>query len=415
MLVRRQPDLSRRWVVVGAAAVIVGLGMGALFSLSVFLKPMQASMGWSRTQISTVALLNWIAVGVGSFVWGALSDRWGTRAVAVAGGLLLGLGLVVSSQVTTLRQFCLTFGFGVGLAVGAFYAPLTATATKWFVTNRGLAVAVVSAGSGLGMFVVAPLSRWLISLFDWRLAMVLLGDLVWLVIVPMALLVRNAPAEGGPTAASESGLALGTGAVTAAGRIPEPNVSLQEIGRSPQFWLLGLTHFICCTAHSGPIFHMVAHAMDQGIGKMVAATVFGLSGLASIAGRIGSGMIADRLGAKRTLLSFLTLQAVVILLYLFAGDATGFYLLAVVFGIGYGGVMPVYALLTRECFGARAMGGAYGGIFMLQAIGMGIGAFGGGWFYDRLGTYTWLFMTSSAIGLAAILLALTLRPPRAAP
>jgi len=90
------------WIVVAAAAAIVGLGMGALFSLGVFLKPMAESMGWSRGAISSVALLNWIAMGLGSFVWGALSDRLGTRAVAVAGGLLLGLGLVLSSQARAL-------------------------------------------------------------------------------------------------------------------------------------------------------------------------------------------------------------------------------------------------------------------------------------------------------------------------
>src|SRR5207249_8115381 len=101
-------------------------------------------------------------------------------------------GLVLSSQVATLGQFYVTFGVLVGFAVGAFYAPLTATATKWFTTNRGLAVGVVSAGIGLGTFLMAPLSRWLTSLFDWRVAMLLLGDLAWLVVIPVALLIRNA-------------------------------------------------------------------------------------------------------------------------------------------------------------------------------------------------------------------------------
>src|SRR6476661_7066476 len=97
-----QRALSPGWVVVAAAAVIICVGMGSLFSLGVFLVPIERSMGWSRGAISTVALLNWIAMGLGSFVWGALSDRLGTRAVAVAGGLLLGLGLVLSSQVRAL-------------------------------------------------------------------------------------------------------------------------------------------------------------------------------------------------------------------------------------------------------------------------------------------------------------------------
>src|SRR3989441_5080476 len=111
------------WVVLGAAATVIAVGMGALFSLAVFLKPIEESMKWSRSAISSVALINWIAMGLGSFLWGMLSDRIGTRIVAIAGGFLLGLGLVLSSQATTIGQFSVTFGIVVGFAVGAFYAP----------------------------------------------------------------------------------------------------------------------------------------------------------------------------------------------------------------------------------------------------------------------------------------------------
>src|SRR6266511_418241 len=190
-----QRRLFYGWVVVGASALIVCVGMGALFSLGVFLKPMADTMGWSRAAISSVALLNWIAMGLGSFFWGALSDRIGTRGVAVGGGLLLGLGLVLSSQVQALWQLYVTFGFMVGFAVGAFYAPLTSTATKWFTARLGLAVALVSSGIGVGILAIAPLARALTSLWDWRVALLVIGDLAWLIIVPVALVIRERPGE----------------------------------------------------------------------------------------------------------------------------------------------------------------------------------------------------------------------------
>jgi predicted MFS family arabinose efflux permease len=385
-------DLSSGWTIVAAAMVIVGFGVGALFSLAVFLKPMQDSMAWSRAAISAVALWMWVAYGTGSLMWGMLADRWGARRVVIAGGFLLGLGLVASSRVTSLWQFYAAFGGVVGVAAGAFYAPLTTTTTRWFTANRGLAVAIVSAGTGLGTFVVSPLTRWLISSYDWRLAMLILGDLVWLVIIPLGLLVKDAPGQG----------------VGAA----DPNVPLAEIWRSPQFWLIALTHFTCCIAHSGPIFHMVTYAIDQGIPSMAAATVLGVSGLASLIGRVFSGIAADRWGSKPTLIAMLSLQAPAIFLYLFTSSAGAFYALAMLFGASYGGVMPMYALLTREYFGARAMGTAYGAIFMLQAIGMGLGAYGGGWFHDHLGTYAWLFGSATAVAGVAILFALPLRSSR---
>jgi MFS family permease len=126
-------------------------------------------------------------------------------------------------------------------------------------------------------------------------------------------------------------------------------------------------------------------------------------------------MLADRIGAKPTLVGGLALQAGVILLYLLAGDAATFYLLGLAFGTFYGGVMPLYALVTRESFGEKVMGSAYGGVFLVSTLGMGLGSFAGGVIYDRLGGYAWLFLASAAIGGLAALLALTFRPPRAVP
>jgi len=393
------------WVVLGAAFAIITMAIGTIFALGVFLKPIEEAMGWSRGAISSAALLNWLIVGLGSFVSGVVSDRVGTRTVVLAGGVLLGLGLVLGSQVSTLWQFYLTFGLLVGVGVSAFYVPLTATATRWFSARRGLAVAIVSAGNGLGVFLLSPLSRFLISEFDWRTAMLILGDLAWLVVIPAGLLIRNSPQDVGAVAHGEA----------AAQASPTPSATAASALRSGPFWTIALTHFACCAAHSGPIFHMVAHAMDQGVAKMAAATVLGASGFASIFGRLGTGLLADRFGARQTLVVGLSLQALMILLFLSAGDLASFYGLALAFGVAYGGVMPLYALLTREHFGERVMGTAYGGVFFISSIGMGVGSYAGGYVFDLLGSYRWLYLGSFAVGLAAALLALTLRRPALVP
>ena len=390
-----QRSVSYGWVVVAASAIITCIGVGALFSLGVFLAPIERAMGWSRGAISTVALLNWIAMGVGSFAWGALSDRIGGRGVALAGGGLLGLALVLASQAQTLWQFYVTFGVLVGLAVGAFYAPLTATATKWFTARRGLAVALVSSGIGLGILLIAPLARALTSAWDWRIALLVLGDLAWVVVIPTALLIRDEPDGVSPRDAGAAG----------------PGYSRGQVLKAPQFWAIALTHFACCAAHSGPIFHMVTHATDQGVAAMTAATALGVSGLTSIAGRIGGGLIADRVGVKPTLIAGLALQAVMIALYLAAREAWTFYALAVVFGIAYGGVMPLYALVTREYFGDKVMGTAYGAVFLVSSLGMGVGSLAGGVIYDRFGAYAWLFLGSAIVASMAVVLAFTFRRP----
>jgi MFS family permease len=386
------------WVVVAVGIVITCVGFGAMLTLSIFLQPMAEAMGWSRTGIAAAAMLNFLCMGVGAFMWGALSDRYGTRTVVLCGGVLLGLGMVLASRATTLLQFQLLFGVIVGVASGSFYAPLTAATAKWFTRNRSLAVALVSAGLSVGSTVMAPLSRWLISTYDWRTAMLVIGDLVWLVIIPAAFLVRNPPAA---SAAARS-------AAASAG----PDLSIGQVLRTPQFAAIALTHFACCAAHSGPIFHMVTHAIDRGVPVMAAATVLSAAGLASLTGKIGCGIFADRVGAKRTLLAGLALQAVAISLYLFTSGLGTFYALALVFGFAYGGVMPLYAILVRDHFGERVMGSAFGAVSLAATLGMALGPWLGGALFDAVGSYAWMFIGSSAIGLGAFAIAFTLRTPR---
>jgi MFS family permease len=389
---------SYGWVVLGAAFVIITLAVGTLFSLAVFLKPLEDSVGWARSSVSAIALLNWIAMGLGSFLAGYLSDRFGARPVVVGGGVLLGAGLVLSGRTEALWQFYVTFGVLVGFGVSCFYVPLTVTVIRWFDHRRGLAASIVSSGNGLGTLALAPLTRWLINNYDWRTAFLILGELALVVVIPAALLLRRAPAA----------------ALPASQPAPEPGLTARRLWTFWPFWAIALTHFACCAAHSGPIFHMVSHAMDQGVPALAAAGALGISGLTSIIGRVGTGMVADRVGAKRTLIVGLILQAMTIFLYVFAGDAGTLYALAMVFGVAYGSVMPLYAVVTREYFGDRAMGTAYGGVFFISCIGMGIGSYAGGIIHDVFGSYLWLFLGSGAIATMAIVMALTLRPPRTA-
>src|SRR5256885_15915403 len=134
--------ISYGWVIVGAGIVVTCIGLGAMLSLSVFLAPMSAAMGWSRTGISIAALLNFLSMGIGSFFWGALSDRFGTRAVVLCGGVLLRLGLVTASQAATLGQFHILLGVIVGFAAGSLYTPMKASAARWLTRKptRGVAV-----------------------------------------------------------------------------------------------------------------------------------------------------------------------------------------------------------------------------------------------------------------------------------
>jgi MFS family permease len=228
--------------------------------------------------------------------------------------------------------------------------------------------------------------------------MLLLGDLVWIVVIPAALLVRNPPAHAAARGVSGSG--------------GEPGPTVGQALRTPQFLAIALTHFACCAAHSGPIFHMVTNAIDHGVSAMAAATVFSVAGAASFSGKIVCGLVADRVGAKRTLVAGLAVQAAGISLYLITSQLGAFYAVAAMFGFAYGGVMPLYAVVVREYFGERIMGAVFGAVSTVATLGMALGPVAGGWLYDAFGSYAFMFIGSFAIGLGSVAVAITFRPPR---
>jgi MFS family permease len=386
---------SYGWVIVAAGALMTCVALGAMFSLAVFLEPLATATGWSRAGISSAMTLNFLVMGLGGFGWGVASDRFGTRIVVVLGALLLGLALLLASRAASLLQFQLTYGILVGLAASAFFAPMIAATTAWFEDNRSLAVSLVSAGMGVAPMTISPLARWLISTYDWRTAMLTIAIVAWSLLLPAALLVRRPPAATLLQSAAREGASA---------------VSAIEALRSPQFLVLGLTFFACCAAHSGPIFHMVSYAIFCGVPAMAAVSIYSLEGLAGLGGRLLLGVLADRLGAKPVLIAGLLVQALAIASYAFVSQLGEFYVLAVLFGTAYGGVMPLYAVLAREYFGQHLMGTVFGAATMLSSLGMAFGPLAGGWVFDTFAAYSWLFIGSFAVGLGAAAIALAFPP-----
>ncbi|CDX19092.1 Transporter [Mesorhizobium plurifarium] len=389
---------SYRWVIVAAGALMTCVALGAMFSLAIFLEPMSLDTNWSRTGISSAMTLNFLVMGLGGFAWGAIYDRVGARPVVLAGAVLLGLSLVVASRATSLIVFQLSYGVIVGLAASAFFAPMIALTTAWFDTNRSLAVSLVSAGMGVAPMTISPFARWLITAYDWRTAMFDIGVMAWVLLLPAVLLVRQPPA----TVAASDGTPLPAA--------NDPGMSVGQALRSPQFIVLGLTFFACCAAHSGPIFHMVSYAMSCGVAPMAAVSIYSVEGLAGLGGRVLYGVLGDRLGVKPVLVAGLAIQGLVIAAYLTVGQLEQFYLLAVIFGATYGGVMPLYAVLAREYFGLRIIGTVLGAATMLSSLGMSLGPLAGGMIYDATASYHWLFIGSALIGLGAAGIAIAFPP-----
>lgn len=183
-----------RWVIVAAGGLLGCVAIGALFSLPVLLRPIALDTGWSTTGVSTAMTVAFVAMAVGSMLWGALSDRIGPRRVVMIGTLLLAAGLTLASLATSLPAFQLCFGAIVGVSAAAIFAPLMACVTGWFDTRRSLAVSLVSAGMGMAPLTMSPLVAWLVQAHDWRSTLQIVAVVVAGLMLPAALLIRRPPA-----------------------------------------------------------------------------------------------------------------------------------------------------------------------------------------------------------------------------
>ena len=393
-----------RWVIVAAGGLLGCIAIGSMFSLPVLLRPISQDTGWSVTGISTAMTIGFLALALASMIWGTLSDRWGPRVIVLTGSVVLAASLALASRATSLVEFQLVFGLVVGAATAAIFAPMMACVTGWFDTHRSLAVSLVSAGMGMAPMTMSPFAAWLVSIYDWRTSLLIIAALAAAVMIPVSLLVRRPPAlEARHAAASRDGE-------------PQSAMSLGQAIRSPQFIILALTNFFCCATHSGPIFHTVSYAVSCGIPLIAAVSIYSVEGLAGMGGRIAFGVLGDRLGAKRVLVTGLLLQAFGALAFFFVRDLGAFYAVAALFGFIYAGVMPLYAVLARENFPLRMMGTIIGGTTMAGGLGMATGPLAGGLIYDTFASYGWLYVGSWGIGIGAFLIALIFRPfPKARP
>jgi MFS family permease len=311
----------------------------------------------------------------------------------ILGGIIFVIGTLLMSQVQSVWQLYLFFGVLIAVGRSAAAVPLTALVTKWFTRNQGLALALAQS-QNVGSAVFAPLSVFFLAQYGWRGAYIGLG-LIGLLIIPLALLMRDHHTSR---------------PVSISGRLhaSQTGMTLREAMRTRAFWTLNTMVIGCCACHSCILLHGVNHMTDVGLTATTASHVVAVMAIFGMIGKVANGVLADKVGAKWSMAGFLALQAAAIPLFVNAHEVPTFYTWAVLFGLGFGGPMPVYAMFFHEYFGTRAIGSILGVFFMIAALGMGSGGMMGGVMYNLFGNYAIPFMTSSTTGMISAILALTL-------
>ena len=410
--------LHPAWLVLGALTVCMLAGSGLRAVFGVYIKPMEAEMGWSRGALSGAAAVSLLLLGAAGPLVGRLADLWGPRRVISAALLVLAAGSIGSAFVQQLWHVYVTAG--VLMAVGAGGAALTTGSTvvaRWFEARRGLAIGVAAAGMSAGQLIVIPLAAALTVWFGWRASYLWLGVGLLVLVVPIgALLVRNSPEERGLRPYGATGPRQ-TAAQAAATQAAE-RVSVAEAAHTLPFWLLMATFFVCGYTSNGMVLtHFMPHALEHNFTTFQASAALGVMGAMNVVGTVASGWICDRFGRRGPLATYYFVRGVSLVFLLYVWNVPSLHLWAALFGLNYISTVPPTTTLTANIYGRFSVGELSGWIFFAHQVGAALGAALAGLLFEWTGSYASAFLSAAVMAFLAAALALMIReaPVRARP
>ena len=386
------------WWVVIATTLMISVAFGSSYLVVVGLKPIAAEFNWPRQIPSAGYAAAMFGAGVGGILMGLWSDRRGMAGPALTGAVCLGLGLIAVSQSNSVVTFLGAQLLIVGLlGNGAMTSPLLTNVTHWFDRRMGMAIAIASCGQALAGAIWPPIFRYAMEQYGWRETMLGYGLFSIATLVPLALALRRPSPRmlaGGAAADKAAGVAVAEQAAEPVLGLP-PNTALA---------LLCAAIVGCCVAMSMPLVHIVSFCSDLGFSAARGAEMLSLLLFSAFLSRLAYGWLADRVGGLKTLLLGSSLQMLGLAFYVNTDSLEGLYLVSIFYGLGYGGVVPMYAIIIRELFPASQAGWRIGVIFLFGTLGMAIGGYLGGVIFDWTATYRLAFLTGMGFNLCNLAL-----------
>lgn len=369
-----------RWIVAFSAALILAIAMGTLVNgMSAFLVPLEEAFGWSRAETAAINSFGLIGIAIGSVLMGFLADNLATRTVCLVGAVAMCLALLTSAYATALWQFYALFFIAGALGGGAFFAPVIALVGGWFRTSAGLAIGIASAGQAVGQGLVPYGSGYLIETVGWQGALTYLGIICALTLIPLSFVMID-PNKQGDTAAMQ-----GTDGVALSPRLVLPALSIAVLG--------------CCAGMAVPLIHLVPLIQAVcGVGAEAGGPLL-LMLLTAIAGRIVFGRLADTIGPLRAWMLATAWQTALMLGFTLLGSLQAFWIFAVLYGFGYGGVMTGVLVSVRALTPQSRRASATGIVLAFAWLGHAAGGWQGGLTFDITGAYFWAFANATAFGL----------------
>ena len=390
---RDDVDSPYAWMRLCVALALMTIGGAGMYSISVVLPHIQAEFGTTRADASLPYTLGMVGFGLGGILMGRLADRYGVMVPVLIGAVFLGIGFMLAGSAGSLWQFALAQGVLIGfLGTSATFAPLVADSSHWFLRRRGIAIAIVMSGNYFAGAVWSPVVQHFIESVGWRQTYIGVGAFCLLTMLPLALVLRRRLPAAVPLASRAGHLPA---------RRPAAMPSARPLGLSPTTLqvLLCVAGVACCVAMAMPQVHIVAYCGDLGFGTARGAEMLSLMLGMGIVSRLVSGWISDTIGGLRTLLLGSVLQGIALFMFLFTDGLTSLYVIAALFGLFQGGIVPSYALIIREYFTPTEAGARVGTVLMSTLFGMALGGWMSGAIFDLTGSYRAAFLNGIAWNL----------------
>ena len=373
------------WMRLVAALMLSTIGGLGMWAVIVALPAVQAEFGTARAAASLPYTTTMVGFGLGGILMGGLSDRFGIVAPVVIGAIALALGCAAAGGATSLWQLALAQGALIGVGSSATFGPLIADTSVWFVRRRGIAVGIIASGNYLAGALWPPIVQHFIAAAGWRATYFGIAVFCVASMLPLTFILRRPrPALG-----------------VRAGRPKLDSRSARGLGLTPGALqaLLCVAGVACCVAMSMPQVHIVAYCADLGYGPARGAQMLSVMLGFGILSRLAFGFISDRIGGLRTLLLGSSLQGIALLLFVPFDGLASLFVIAALFGLFQGGIVPSYAIIVSEHFPSAEAGTRIGVVLMATLFGMALGGWMSGQIFDWTGSYHAAFVNGIAWNL----------------
>ncbi len=394
-------DTPYSWARLALTLLVGCIGSVGMWAVIVVLPGIQAEFGIDRSGASLPYTVCMAGFALGTLSIGRWVDRFGITPCLAAAALVQAAGFVLAGISGSVLLATVPH-FAIGFGAAAWFGPLIADVSHWFLKRRGIAVAVAACGNYVAGAVWPLILRGILETGGWRSAYLAIALVLPVTLLPLAMFLRRQVSA--EATAHSDGLA---------------SLRRQSSGLSGGLLigLLFIAGIACCVAMSMPQVHIVALCTDLGFGPAVGAEMLSLMLAGGVVSRLVSGALADRLGGLRTLLIGSTLQCIALALYLRAGDLVSLYLVSGVFGLSQGGIVPSYSIIVREYLPAREAGARVGLVTFGTVLGMALGGWLSGVLYDLSGSYRLAILNGigwNLLNLAIAVAILRASRPRAA-